>query len=86
VQLNDIASLFGQFNKIKLGLSIDTKIIFFAKMNFRTPFSCADFVSFNNWKIYISLFKTVVASPLYKHISIDIAQPGITVTVILCVL
>jgi hypothetical protein len=86
VQLNDIASYFRQLYKIKLGLSINTQIIFFAKMNFSTPFSRTDFISFDNRKIDISLFKTVVADSLDKHISIDIAQPGITVTVILCIL
>lgn len=55
-------------------------------MNFCPPVSCADFVSFYNQKIHISLFKTVIAGPLYKHIPIDIAEPGIAVTVILCVL
>jgi hypothetical protein len=48
MQLNDITSLFGQFYKIKLGLPIDTEVIFFAEMNFSTPFSRTDFVAFDH--------------------------------------
>ncbi len=86
MQLYHIASLFRQINEIKLGLTIDTQIILITKMNFCPPVSCADFVSFDNGKIDISHFKTGVASSLDIHISIDVAQSGITFAVILCIL
>jgi len=79
-----IESLPGQFDQIELSLSIDAEIIPFSKMNLRPALSCPHFISLDKSQIYDPFFIPEVVRPLDEHVSIDIAQTGITVTVIIC--
>jgi hypothetical protein len=79
-----IESLPRQFDQIKLSLSVQTEVITLSEMNLRPALSSPHFIPLDKSQIHDSLFISEVVCPLDEHVSIDIAQSGITVTVIIC--
>jgi len=83
MELNPVESLSRQFDNIEQSLSVDAEIIPLPEMNLCTSFSGSDFISLDKGQINDPFFISEIIGPLDEHISVDIAQPGITVTVII---
>jgi hypothetical protein len=86
MDLDLIESFTGEFDQIELSLSIDAEIIPLSKMNLRPALSCPQFISLDKSQIHDPFFIPEVVRPLDEHVSIDVAQTGITVTVVICAL
>ncbi len=80
---DDIISLDGKTCKIDLSIMIDAEIVSMSQRNFRSSFSCSQLISLNNGQVDNTLFIAKVSGSLDIDIPLDIAQTGITVTVII---
>jgi hypothetical protein len=83
MKLDPFKTFARKFDQIELRLSVDAQIIPLSEVDLRTTLSRPDFISLDKNQIDHSFFKPEIICPLDIHISVDITQAGITISVII---
>ncbi len=82
MELDRVISPLGKADQVNLGVMVNTEVVFPAEMDFCSAFARTEFIALDQDEVDDTFFKSLVSGSLDIHITVDIAQPGIAVTVV----